>query len=114
MKSVTGCRYTPALADPANCCITVNGSWWRPTISAPKMRSDGARTTGAAITIVTRRAAAAAASASAAWRRNVHHRGNDQSRPEQRPGANIAHQRRQAGGREERHAAGDGDLDQRK
>src|SRR6185436_7399706 len=81
---------------------------------APKMRSDGARTTGAAITIVTRRAAAEAASASAAWRRNVHHRGNDQSRSEERPGANITHQRSEASGREERHAAGDGDLYHRK
>ena len=60
--SVTGCEYTPTRIGRANCSITVNGSWWRPTISIPNIRSDGARRTGAAITTVTIVASAETAS----------------------------------------------------
>src|SRR4029079_3144467 len=93
MRSVTGCRYTPALADPANCCITVNGSWWRPTISSPKIRSDGAPMTGAAMACGMSRAAPNAPCASAASRRKMDHHGHNQRGTEQRPGANVAHRR---------------------
>src|SRR5450759_1645736 len=57
-QSVAGCRYGRKTGAPANCCMTVNGSWCRPTISMPKSRSDGARSTGAAMTSVTSRATA--------------------------------------------------------
>src|SRR5947207_15915018 len=59
-------------------------------------------------------AVAKTAAVSAARRRNIDHRGNDQRRAEQRPGANVAHQRRDAGMREqELDAAADRDLTRR-
>ena len=76
--SVTGCEYTPMLMGRPNCSMTVKGSWWRPTISIPNTRSDGARRTGAAIAAVTIAARAETATTSATRPRNVHHRGDDQ------------------------------------
>src|SRR3954469_5575850 len=90
--------------------MTVNGSWWRPTISSPKIRSDGARMTGPEMTIVTSRAAPTTGSASAACRRKMDHRGYDQRRTEQRPRANVAHRWHQRRVREQPQRGADGDL----
>src|ERR1700687_4300044 len=93
--SVTGCRYTPTVIGRSNCAITVNGSWWRPTISMPNTRSDGARRTGAPIANVTTTARAETAATSATRPRNVDHRGDDQQGAGNRPAADVAHVRRQ-------------------
>src|ERR1700674_3290648 len=102
VMSVTGCEYTPRLIGRPNCSITVNGSWWRPTISVPNTRSDGARRTNAAIDTVTIAAMAKTAATSAARPDTVDHRGEDQHGARNRPAADVAHVRRQAGvGREQ-------------
>lgn len=76
--SVTGCKYTPAVIGRPNWAITEKGSCWRPTISIPNTRSEGARRTGKAIATVTIVASAATATTSATPLRNVDHRGDDQ------------------------------------
>src|SRR4029077_3957806 len=86
----------PMLMGRPNCSITVKGSWWRPTISMPNIRSDGARKTGAAIATVTIAASVETATTSATRGRNVHHRRNNQQRTDHRPAADIAHVRGQA------------------
>src|SRR4051812_45439606 len=87
----------PNVSGRANCCMTVNGSWCRPTMSAPKMRSEGARTTGAAISSVSSAATTATPAASAACRRKVDHPGNQEHRGDQRPPPDIADHRRDPG-----------------
>src|SRR5688572_32998245 len=91
--SVSGCEYTPKLIGRSNCAMTVNGSWWRPTISIPNTRSDGARRTGAAITTVTVAARARTPTTSATRPANVNHRGDDQQRGRHRPPTDVAHVR---------------------
>src|ERR1700730_3581485 len=77
--------------------MTVNGSWWRPTVSMPKIRSDGARSTGAAMASV-RMSAMADMAATSATRPVIRHQGNDKKeRRSERPGADVAHMRRQTG-----------------
>src|SRR5450830_934515 len=63
----------------------------------PNTRSDGARRTGAAITTVTIVARARTAATSAMRPGNVDHRGEDQHGARNRPAADVAHVRRQAG-----------------
>src|SRR5687768_12782997 len=87
----------PMASGRPNCSITVNGSWWRPTVSMPNRRSDGARRTGAASSAVTVVASAATATISATRPAKVDYRGEDQHRTGDRPAADIAHLRDEAG-----------------
>src|SRR4051812_24663551 len=80
-----------------NCSIAVNGSWWRPTISLPKIRSDGDRSTGAAIAKVTMTASAVTAPTSAARALIRHHRDDDHQRTGKGPRPDIAHVRGETG-----------------
>src|SRR6185436_2936573 len=77
----------------SNCSIIVNGSWWRPTISIPNIRSEGARSTGAAMIAVSRRASADTEATSAARAVIRHHCCQKKQRPGERPGAHVAHLR---------------------
>src|SRR5688500_18503861 len=61
----------------------------------PKMRSDGARSTGRAIAIVTIAAAAVTPNRSTAWLRKSLYCGKDEDRTSDRPAADVAHVRRQ-------------------
>src|SRR5580700_2920679 len=80
-----------------SCAITVKGSWWRPTISIPNTRSDGARRTCRPIARVMIVATTATATTSAVRPGNVHHRREDQHRARNRPPAHVAHVRPEAG-----------------
>src|SRR5579862_2932618 len=62
----------------------------------PNTRSEGARSTGAAIATVTIVAIAMTAANSAARRLKVHHRGNDQQRAGNSPPAHVADMRRES------------------
>ena len=98
VMSVTGCEYTPMVIGRSNCAITVKGSWWRPTISMPNTRSDGARRTGGGDRDRDDRGqgrdrddfSGAAGQHAPPSRRSGPGPGN-------RPGADVAHVRRQAG-----------------
>src|ERR1700674_96369 len=96
VMSVTGCEYTPSVTGRPNCAITVKGSWWRPTISMPNTRSDGARRTGAAIAAVTTTARVRTAATSATRPDNVDHRGDDQQGAGNRPAPDVGHTRRES------------------
>src|SRR6202035_5829484 len=63
----------------------------------PNTRSDGARSTGAAIATVTIPARARTAATSAARPGNVDHRGDDQHGPGNCPGPDVGDARREAG-----------------
>src|SRR4030088_768205 len=64
-------------------------------MSVPKTRSDGAYSTGAAITSVMIVVSAETATRSATRPRNIDHRGEDESRTGDGPSADVAHVRRQ-------------------
>src|ERR1035437_4341646 len=121
IQSVAGCRYSRGTGPPANCCMTVNGWWCRPTMSVPKILSEGTWSTGTAMTSVTTMAIARTAATSrgrdhvsargspidtascdrghggpAAQPPGVRHGHHDEERPDPRPRAHIAHVRREA------------------
>src|SRR5687768_3355770 len=89
--SVTGCEYIPMRIGRSNCCITVNGSWWRPTMAVPNTRSDGARRTDTAITTVMAVATAETPRTSARRPDTGDYRGKDQNRRRDSPSADVAH-----------------------
>ena len=107
--SVTGCRRVRAAMGWPNCSITVNGSWWRPTVAIPKSRSDGAMSTGAASAAVSTTASAETATTSAARAVIPHHCHNQQKRGGERPGPDVPDVGREAGipDHDEQHRKGD-------